>query len=119
VTRVLWDAAPPELHRFLADPARGSGYNRGTTVDLGLYRLSDGRTLEMPSLYGEASLRAYKDFPGGTSEERWYRDLLVAAVEAEDFTVAVPQWWRCDFADGDKFPVLNEPPGETGESRAP
>jgi D-alanyl-D-alanine dipeptidase len=119
ITRLVWDAAPPELRRFLDDPARGSGYNRGTTVDVGLYRLADGRAVEMPSLYAEVSLRAYKDFPGGTSEERWHRDLLVEAIEAEDFTVAATQWWRCEFADGDRFPVLDELPGEATESRAP
>jgi D-alanyl-D-alanine dipeptidase len=115
VTKLVWETTPPEVRRFLADPAEGSGYNRGTTTDVALYRLADGRVVELPSLYGELSLRAYTDFPGGTSEQRWHRDLLLQAMEADEFWSMRSQWWRYDFTDGRKYPISNAVPGEREE----
>ena len=112
VTKLVWEATPPEVRRFLGDPADGSGYNRGTTVDVGLYRLADRLVVDMPSLYGEMSLRAYADFAGGTSEQRWQRDLLLQAMETDDFFSLRSQWWRYDFPDGRKYPILNVLPDE-------
>lgn len=108
-TKVVWEATAPEVRRFLADPADGSGYNRGTTVDVGLYRLADRAVVELPSLYGEMSVRAYRDFPGGTSEQRWHRDLLLEAMEDQDFSALATQWWRYDFSEGRRYPILNLP----------
>jgi D-alanyl-D-alanine dipeptidase len=117
VTRLVWEATPPEVRRFLGDPPDGSGYNRGTTVDVGLYRLADKRVVDLPSRYGEMSLRSYLDFPGGTSEQRWYRDLLQEAMETAGLTSLATQWWRYDLPEGRKYPILNSIPGEPGEQK--
>ena len=63
VTKIFWDATPVDKHDFVADPATGSRHNRGCAVDLTLYTLRDGRTVEMPSLYDEMSERAYPTMP--------------------------------------------------------
>ena len=115
VTKLVWDATPPEVRRFLGDPADGSGYNRGTTVDVGLFRLADRRVLDLPSRYGEMSLRSYLDFPGGTSEQRWYRDLLLEVMEAAGLSSLASQWWRYDLPEGRKYPILNVAPDEREE----
>ena len=115
VTKVVWEATPPEVRRFLGDPADGSGYNRGTTVDVGLFRLADRRVLDLPSRYGEMSLRSYLDFPGGTSEQRWYRDLLLEVMEAAGLSSLASQWWRYDLPEGRKYPILNVAPDEQGQ----
>jgi len=39
----------------------------------------------MPSLYGEMSLRAYADFAGGTFGAAVAKDLLLQAMETDDF----------------------------------
>jgi D-alanyl-D-alanine dipeptidase len=36
VTKIFWDATPPEGKIFVADPAQGSRHNRGCAVDLAL-----------------------------------------------------------------------------------
>ena len=41
----------------------------------------------MPSTYDESTDRAYADYPGGTSRQRWHRALLRRAMEAEGFLV--------------------------------
>jgi D-alanyl-D-alanine dipeptidase len=112
VTKALWDAAPAGVRRSLADPADGSGYNRGTTVDVGIFRLSDRKVCDLTSSYREMSVRSYTDFPGGTSEQRWCRDLLVEVMETENFQSLRSQWWRYDWPEGRKYPILNLDPGE-------
>jgi D-alanyl-D-alanine dipeptidase len=107
VTKVFWDATPVEKHDFVADPAKGSRHNRGCAVDLTLYRLADGRAVEMPSLYDEMSERSYPDYPGGTPGQRALRDLLRAAMEKEGFAVFESEWWHFDHRDWREYPILN------------
>jgi zinc D-Ala-D-Ala dipeptidase len=107
VTRVFWEATPPDKRDFVADPARGSRHNRGCAVDLTLYRLSDGRAVEMPSLYDEMTPRAFPNYAGGTSEQRAHRDLMRSAMEKEGFTVFESEWWHFDHRDWRAYPILN------------
>jgi D-alanyl-D-alanine dipeptidase len=109
VTKIFWDATPSEDHIFVADPQKGSRHNRGCAVDLTLYDLSTGRSVEMPGLYDEMSPRSFPNFPGGTSLQRWYRDLLRRAMESEGFQVNEDEWWHFDFKDWKYYPILNVP----------
>jgi zinc D-Ala-D-Ala dipeptidase len=107
VTRLFWDAVPPELHRFVADPAEGSRHNRGCAVDLTLYDLKTGRAVEMPSLYDETSERAYPSYSGGTPQQRRLRDLLRQHMEAQGFTVYEFEWWHFDYRDWKSYAIEN------------
>ena len=78
VTKVFWDATPDDKKVFVADPARGSRHNRGCAVDLTLYDLKTKKPVEMVSTYDETTARAYPDYPGGTSLQRWHRGRVVA-----------------------------------------
>jgi D-alanyl-D-alanine dipeptidase len=57
---LIWDAYRPYRttvkfwkmkhdERYVANPAKGSGHNRGIAVDLTLYEISTGELLEMPT----------------------------------------------------------------------
>jgi D-alanyl-D-alanine dipeptidase len=107
VTRVFWDATPDDKKVFVADPAKGSRHNRGCAVDLTLYDLKTGKPIEMVSTYDETTARAYPDYPGGTSLQRWHRALLRAAMEAEGFTVYEAEWWHFDYKDWRKYLIGN------------
>lgn len=109
VTKLFWDATPPEGHIFVADPNKGSRHNRGCAVDLTLYDLVTGQPIEMPGLYDEMSSRSFPNFPGGTSLQRWHRDLLRRATESEGFTVNEDEWWHFDFKEWKQYPILNIP----------
>ena len=109
VTKIFWDATPPEGKIFVADPAQGSRHNRGCAVDLTLYDLGSGKPVEMPGTYDEMSPRSYPDYPGGTSLQRWHRDLLRRAMESEGFTVYEAEWWHFDYQDWKEYPILNVP----------
>ncbi|MGO9802176.1 MAG: M15 family metallopeptidase [Steroidobacteraceae bacterium] len=107
VTKIFWDAMPPGLHRYVADPAVGSRHNRGCAVDLTLYELRTGREVEMPSLYDEATERAYPTYSGGTAAQRAARDLLRRHMESEGFTVYEFEWWHFDYRDWKSYAIQN------------
>jgi len=107
VTKVFWDATPPDKHVFVADPSKGSRHNRGCAVDVTLYDLKTGKPVEMVSTYDETTDRAYPNYPGGTSLQRWHRELLRSAMESEGFTVYEAEWWHFDYKDWQKYPIMN------------
>jgi D-alanyl-D-alanine dipeptidase len=107
VTKVFWDATPDDKKVFVADPAKGSRHNRGCAVDLTLYDLKTMRPIEMVSTYDETTARAYPDYPGGTSFQRWHRNLLRDAMDAEGFTVYEAEWWHFDYQDWRKYRIGN------------
>src|SRR6266705_2014195 len=107
LTKVFWDATPPQSRWLVADPGRGSKHNRGAAVDITLYDLATGQPVEMPSTYDEATPRAVADFPGGTSRQRWHRALLRRVLEAQGFTVNPSEWWHFDYRDWQRYPILN------------
>jgi len=109
VTKIFWDATPPDKHEFVADPSEGSRHNRGCAVDLTLYDLKSGQAVAMPSLYDEMTPRAYSDYQGGSAEENAHRALLKQALEAEGFVQLPNEWWHFDYKDWKQYPILNLP----------
>lgn len=107
VTKIFWDATPQEGKIFVADPQKGSKHNRGCAVDLSLYALKTGRPIEMVGVYDEMSERSYPGYAGGTSLQRWHRELLRHAMESEGFTVYEFEWWHFDYKDWQSYPILN------------
>jgi D-alanyl-D-alanine dipeptidase len=117
VTKIFWDATPSEGKIFVADPQKGSKHNRGCAVDLTIYDLQTGKAVEMPGLYDEMSPRSFPNFPGGTSLQRWHRDLLRRAMESEGFTVNEDEWWHFDYKDWKAYQILNLPFEKIAASR--
>jgi len=108
VTKVFWDATPQDKKIFVADPSQGSRHNRGAAVDLSLYDLKTGKPIEMVGTYDETTDRSYPAYPGGTSLQRWHRELLRDAMESEGFTVYEAEWWHFDYKDWRKYTIGNE-----------
>lgn len=108
VTKMFWDATPEAKKIFVANPANGSRHNRGCAVDLSLYELQSGAAVEMVSGYDEFTDRAYPWYPGESSLQRYYRQLLYNAMIAEGFTVYKAEWWHYDFTGWEKYPIMNE-----------
>ena len=69
--------------------------------------------------YDEFSDRSYPDYPGGTSLQRWHRELLRRAMEAEGFTVYEAEWWHFDYKDWREYPILNLPFEKLPAARSP
>jgi CubicO group peptidase (beta-lactamase class C family)/D-alanyl-D-alanine dipeptidase len=107
VTKLFWDATPDDKRIFVADPSQGSRHNRGCAVDLSLYDLMTGKPIEMVGVYDEMSERSYPGYPGGTSLQRWHRELLRHAMEDEGFDVYEVEWWHFDYQEWRAYPILN------------
>jgi len=107
VTKMFWDGTPPDKHMFVADPSQGSRHNRGCAVDLTLYDLKTGAPIRMTGGYDEMSDRSYPLYPGGTSAQRWHRDLLRHVMEAQGFDVIDTEWWHFDYRDWREYPIGN------------
>jgi CubicO group peptidase (beta-lactamase class C family)/D-alanyl-D-alanine dipeptidase len=108
VTKIFWDATPEESKRFVADPSQGSRHNRGCAIDLTLYDLKTGMPIEMVGVYDEMSPRSYPHYPGGSSLQRWHRELLRDAMEAEGFNVYEYEWWHFDFAGWENYAIQTD-----------
>jgi D-alanyl-D-alanine dipeptidase len=107
VTKMFWDATPLDKRWLVADPSQGSKHNRGAAVDLTLYDLSTGQAVEMPSTYDESTDRAFANYPGGTTAQRWRRAVLRRAMEAQGFTVNPTEWWHFDYKDWRSYAIGN------------
>jgi CubicO group peptidase (beta-lactamase class C family)/D-alanyl-D-alanine dipeptidase len=107
VTKMFWDATPEKQRVFVADPSQGSRHNRGCAVDLTLYDRKTGQPVEMVGGYDEMSDRSYADYLGGTSLQRYHRDLLRRAMQEEGFTVYEAEWWHFDYKDWRKYAISN------------
>lgn len=108
VTKMFWDATPIDQRFFVANPANGSRHNRGAAVDLTLYELSTELPVEMVGSYDEFSPRSYPDYPGGTSRQRWLREILRRAMEQQGFTVYEGEWWHFDHESWGEYGIQNE-----------
>jgi len=107
VTKMFWDGTPPDKHVFVADPSQGSRHNRGCAVDLTLYDLKTGAPIRMTGGYDEMTDRSYPLYPGGATPQRWHRDLLRHAMEAQGFNVYEAEWWHFDYKDWRSYPIGN------------
>jgi D-alanyl-D-alanine dipeptidase len=118
VTKMFWDATPASSHMFVADPSEGSRHNRGCAIDLTLYDMTTGKEVEMTGRYDEMSPRSYADFIGGTSRQRWLRDLLRNAMEGQGFHVYPQEWWHFDYEDWRDYAIGNVTFGQLEAKRA-
>lgn len=107
VTKIFWEATPVDRRQFVADPARGSRHNRGCAIDLTLYDRASGQPVDMVGGFDEFSERSYPDYPGGTSLQRWRRELLRRVMEDQGFEVNPYEWWHFDYRDWQQYPILN------------
>jgi D-alanyl-D-alanine dipeptidase len=105
VTRKMWKIVPDE--RYAANPAKGSGHNRGIAVDVTLADLATGKPLAMPTGYDNFSDTAHHDFEGLPEEISKNRVLLKLVMEQYGFKALRTEWWHYSLPDGTKFPVLD------------
>ena len=107
VTRELWNSLPSDKKPYFADPRKGSIHNNGCAVDVTLYELSNGKTVEMPSGYDEFGPAARLDFQGGLAAVRSRRDLLLAAMVSEGFLPCNAEWWHYNHKDWASYQIID------------
>ena len=105
VTVKFWELVKDE--RFVANPSKGSGHNRGIAVDLTIVILQSGKVLEMGTGFDNFSDTAHHTFTDLPEEILQNRQLLKSTMVKYGFNAYNDEWWHYSFADGAKFEILD------------
>ena len=107
VTERMWE--PIKDDRYAADPAKGSGHNRGISVDLTLVDLNTGEELLMPTGFDNFSDTAHQSFMDLTPEVLKNRALLKSVMEKYGFIALSTEWWHFYLPNASNYELLNIP----------
>lgn len=110
VSKLAYDALPADKKSMLPAPEVGFSHNTGRSIDVSLYLLATGENAGMISGFDEPSVRQYASFAGGTTLERYRRDLLRSAMQMAGFMASGTEWWHFDYGDIKGFAHLNVKP---------
>lgn len=92
---------------FVASPRFGSKHNKGCAVDLGLYDLASGKTLEMPTDFDSFSKEAASNYSNLPEIEIKNRELLSEIMQEYGFHPLKTEWWHFDYNNPTPFPPLD------------
>jgi zinc D-Ala-D-Ala dipeptidase len=92
VTKKMWQVVPDE--RYAANPAKGSGHNRGAAVDLTLIDMKTGRELPMPTPYDDFTEKAHYTYTQLEAVVLANRTLLRTTMEKYGFVALDTEWWH-------------------------
>jgi len=105
VTVKFWELVKDE--RFVANPSKGSGHNRGIAVDLTIIILATGKELDMGTGFDDFSDSAhhsYTNFPPSVLQNR---NLLKSIMEKNGFKSYTEEWWHYSWLDGKQYEILD------------
>ncbi len=105
VTVKFWELVKDE--RYVANPARGSGHNRGVSVDLTLINLQTGRELNMGTGFDNFTDTAHHTFTRLPEEVLQNRLLLKSTMEKHGFKPLSSEWWHYSFPESSRYEILD------------
>jgi zinc D-Ala-D-Ala dipeptidase len=105
ITVEMWKIVPDE--RYAANPAKGSGHNRGIAVDLTLVNLQTGQELQMPTGFDDFSEKAHHNYMQLDSAVIANRHLLRTVMEKHGFAALETEWWHYSLPDPKKYSLLD------------
>jgi zinc D-Ala-D-Ala dipeptidase len=105
VTVKFWELVKDE--RYVANPSKGSGHNRGTTVDLTIINLKTGQELNMGTDFDNFSDTAHHSFTNLSEDILQNRILLKTIMEKYGFKAYNEEWWHYSLADAGNFELLD------------
>jgi len=105
VTVKFWELVKDE--RYVANPAKGSGHNRGIAVDLTIIHLRDNTELNMGTAFDNFSDTAHSDFQHLPEQVLQNRKLLRSAMEKYGFKVLETEWWHYFLPEAARFELLD------------
>lgn len=105
VTVKFWQLVGDE--RYVANPAKGSGHNRGIAVDLTIIDLKTGRELNMGTGFDNFTDTAHQAFTNLPEIVLQNRKLLRSTMVKYGFVIFDTEWWHYFLKDGEKFELLD------------
>lgn len=114
----VWDAYRPYsvtvqfwklIHddRYVANPAKGSGHNRGISIDLSLVDLLTGKDIDMPTDFDNFSDTAHHGATNCDDVKIKNRELLRTTMEKFGFARFETEWWHYSWPDAEKYSILD------------
>ena len=107
VTEKMWELIQDE--RYVADPKKGSGHNRGIAVDLTIIDRTTGKELDMGTGFDNFTDTAHQTFKNLPLEILNNRGLLKTVMEKNGFVAMETEWWHF-FWNNQDFELLDIDP---------
>lgn len=107
VTEKFWRLIADE--RYVANPAKGSGHNRGIAVDLTIVDLQTKKELDMGTGFDNFSDTAHHSFTDLPAQVLQNRKLLRDEMVAQGFVPLDTEWWHYALPNAGRYPLLNIP----------
>jgi len=105
VTQKFWELVHDE--RYVANPAKGSGHNRGITVDLTIIDLKTKQELDMGTDFDNFSDSAHQSFTALPEKVLSNRILLKETMIRFGFKPLETEWWHYSWPNPERFAILN------------
>lgn len=105
VTVKFWELVKDE--RYVANPVKGSGHNRGIAVDLTIINSQTGKELEMGTGFDNFSDSAHHSFTDLPEAILQNRLLLKATMEKYGFKAYADEWWHYSIPESSKYEILD------------
>jgi D-alanyl-D-alanine dipeptidase len=105
VTKKMWNLIHDE--RYVANPSKGSGHNRGLAVDLTIIDLKDGSELNMGTGFDNFTDTAHHTFKNLPADIVRNRKLLKETMERYGFTALETEWWHYSWSNDRNYDVLD------------
>jgi len=97
VTEKFWELVLNE--KYVADPKKGSGHNRGIAADLTIIYSHNGKELQMPTGFDNFSDTAHHTFMNIPFEALQNRKILKDVMEKHGFKMFDTEWWHYSWPD--------------------
>jgi zinc D-Ala-D-Ala dipeptidase len=105
VTKKMWDLISDE--RYVANPSKGSGHNRGLAIDLTLINLNNNKELDMGTGFDNFTDTAHHVFRNLPSTVLENRTLLKETMEKYGFRAFETEWWHYSWPNDRNYEVLD------------
>lgn len=105
ITEQMWEKVKDG--RYAADPAKGSGHNRGIAVDVTIVDLRTKKEITMPTGFDNFSDTAHQDFMQLPAEVVKNRLLLKSTMEKYGFVPLETEWWHFSLSNANNYELLN------------
>jgi D-alanyl-D-alanine dipeptidase len=105
VTVSFWELVKDP--RYVAEPTKGSGHNRGLAVDCTILNLTDRKELNMGTGFDNFTDTAHHNFTGLPQTVLDNRQLLKSIMEKYGFKAFDTEWWHYYWPNDRDYQVLD------------
>jgi len=107
VTVTFWELIKDE--RYVANPSKGSGHNRGLAVDLTIIDLTTGNELDMGTGFDSFSDSAHHNFTSLPEMIQQNRRLFKEIMTKYGFQLFETEWWHYSWPNDKEYEIMDIP----------